>query len=60
MIPAMVLLSALPFMPRSPRWLASKDRWDEVVRIIALLRANGNEADTGVIAEVDEIRKRVQ
>lgn len=26
MLPAVVLLIAIPFLPRSPRWLASKDR----------------------------------
>jgi hypothetical protein len=29
MLPAFILFVGLFFFPRSPRWLASKDRWDE-------------------------------
>ena len=29
MVPAFILLAGMFFLPRSPRWLASKDRWEE-------------------------------
>ena len=28
-LPGALLLGGMFFFPRSPRWLASKDRWDE-------------------------------
>jgi len=60
MIPAVVLLICVPFMPRSPRWLASKDRWDEALNVLASLRANGDTTNAEVITEIQEIRERVQ
>lgn len=60
MIPALVLMACLPFMPRSPRWLASKDRWEEAIRNLALLRSKGDRENPVLIAELQEIRERVQ
>lgn len=60
MFPAVILLCAVPFMPRSPRWLASKDRWDEAVQVLASLHAKGNARDPVVLAEVQEIRERIE
>lgn len=59
MIPALVLLSALPFIPRSPRWLASKDRWDEAIQVLADVHAHGNQQDPLIIAEAREIREKI-
>ncbi|KAK9428181.1 hypothetical protein V1505DRAFT_417036 [Lipomyces doorenjongii] len=36
-VPAVVLFVGLFWFPRSPRWLASKDRWDEALRVLAFL-----------------------
>ena len=47
-------------MPRSPRWLASQDRWEEALQMLALLHANGDESSLEVLAEMQEIRERVQ
>lgn len=47
-------------MPRSPRWLASKDRWEEATTVLARLHAGGNERDPLVIAEINQIRDIVQ
>lgn len=41
-IPAFVLLGALFFFPESPRWLASKDRWEECLNVLALLHGQGD------------------
>ncbi|KAJ6438778.1 sugar transporter [Purpureocillium lavendulum] len=60
MIPAIILLICVPFMPRSPRWLASKDRWDEALNTLAMLRANGDPTNVVVVTEIQEIRERVQ
>lgn len=59
MIPALILLCALPFVPRSPRWLASQDRWDEAIEVLANVHAHGNQQDPLIIAEVREIREKI-
>lgn len=60
MIPALVLLVFLPMMPRSPRWLASKDRWEEATEVLARLHAGGNQMDPLIIAEVNQIREAIR
>ncbi|KAK4686393.1 hypothetical protein P7C73_g3738, partial [Tremellales sp. Uapishka_1] len=40
-IPALVVLSQLPFLPESPRWLMSKGKYEKAYR--AMLRLRGNE-----------------
>jgi hypothetical protein len=60
MIPAIVLLASVPFMPRSPRWLAKKDRWEEALTTLAAIRSGGDTMNAEVLAEMQEIRERVQ
>lgn len=60
MIPGAILLAFLPFMPRSPRWLASMDRWDEATVVLADLHAKGNQNDPVVIAEIRGIREKIE
>ncbi|KAI1338407.1 general substrate transporter [Xylariaceae sp. FL0016] len=55
MIPAFVLLVGLFFFPYSPRWLASKDRWEEALQVLALLHGNGDVDHPKVLAEYQEI-----
>ncbi|KAH9209568.1 general substrate transporter [Leptodontidium sp. 2 PMI_412] len=59
MIPAIVLMICVPLLPRSPRWLAGQDRWDEAIQTLADLHAKGNKMDPRVIAEVNEIREKL-
>lgn len=60
MIPAIVLLACVPFMPRSPRWLAKKDRWEEALTTLASVRSGGDTMNAEVLAEMQEIRERCQ
>ncbi|KAI1434521.1 general substrate transporter [Xylaria sp. CBS 124048] len=54
-IPAVVLLIGLPFLPRSPRWLAKVGREEEAIQTLADIQAGGNRDDALVIAEWEEI-----
>ncbi|KAF1989431.1 MFS sugar transporter-like protein [Aulographum hederae CBS 113979] len=54
-VPAVFLLMGLPFLPRSPRWLAKVGRTQEAVRILAKIQAGGNVEDPLVVAEWEEI-----
>ncbi|KXJ95313.1 general substrate transporter [Microdochium bolleyi] len=54
-IPCVVLICGLPFLPRSPRWLAKVGRDDEAIQTLADIQADGNINDPKVIAEWEEI-----
>ena len=51
----MFLLAGLPFLPRSPRWLAKVGRVDEAIEILARIQAGGDVNDPLVVAEWEEI-----
>ncbi|OQU95627.1 hypothetical protein CLAIMM_01809 [Cladophialophora immunda] len=55
LLPAAVLLAGLPFLPRSPRWLAKVGRLEEAIDVLAKIQANGNPQDPLVLAEWQEI-----
>jgi sugar porter (SP) family MFS transporter len=55
LIPCLVLMAGLPFLPRSPRWLAKVGRLEEAYDILAKVQANGNRDDPVVVAEWQEI-----
>ena len=54
-VPAFCLMIGVPFLPRSPRWLAKVGRTEQAVRVLAKIQANGNEKDPLVLAEWEEI-----
>ncbi|KAI1428187.1 general substrate transporter [Xylaria sp. FL1777] len=54
-IPAVLLMIGLPFLPRSPRWLAKVGREEEAIQTLADIQAGGNKDDALVIAEWHEI-----
>lgn len=54
-VPCIVLLIGLPFLPRSPRWLAKVGRTEEAVTILANIQAGGDKTDPYVVAEWEEI-----
>lgn len=37
MVPGFILFFGMFFFPKSPRWLAGKDRWEEAIRVLANL-----------------------
>ncbi|KAK9243419.1 general substrate transporter [Lipomyces tetrasporus] len=60
-VPAIFLFIGLFFLPRSPRWLASKDKWDEVLHVLAYLRTpNRDINDPLVLAEYKEIEEQIR
>lgn len=59
-VPGVILFVALFFFPESPRWLATKDRWEEAHDVLANLHAKGDLGDAIVIAELEEVREAVR
>lgn len=54
-VPCVLLMIGLPFLPRSPRWLAKMDRSEEAIITLARIQANGDINDPLVVAEWEEI-----
>jgi sugar porter (SP) family MFS transporter len=54
-IPCVILMVGLPFLPRSPRWLAKVDRTEEAIQTLAAIQAGGDINDPLVVAEWEEI-----
>jgi len=54
-VPCVILMMGIPFLPRSPRWLAKKDRTEEAIDVLANIQANGQKDDPLVLAEWEEI-----
>ncbi|KAF2687507.1 general substrate transporter [Lentithecium fluviatile CBS 122367] len=54
-VPGVILFAGLFFFPRSPRWLASKDRWEEAILVLAHLHGGGDTNHPKVLAEYKEI-----
>lgn len=59
-VPGLLLLLGTFVLPESPRWLASKDRWEEAIDIIANVQAKGDVNNENVQLELDEIREAVE
>ena len=54
-VPASCLMCGIPFLPRSPRWLAKVGRTEQAIQVLARIQANGNIDDPLVVAEWEEI-----
>lgn len=54
-VPAVLLLMGIPFLPRSPRWLAKVGRVEEAIDVLARIQAHGDREDPVVVAEWEEI-----
>jgi hypothetical protein len=48
------------FLPLSPRWLASKDRWEEAIHVMASLHGGGDINHPKVLAEYQEIEEALR
>ncbi|KAK9321377.1 general substrate transporter [Lipomyces orientalis] len=60
-IPAILLFIGLFWFPFSPRWLASQNRWDETLQVLAFLRTPSCDInDPLVIAEYREIEDQIR
>lgn len=57
MVPGVILLVGLFFFPYSPRWLASKDRWEEALQTLAKIHGNGDVNHPKVLAQYQEIEE---
>lgn len=55
--PAICLFFGMMFLPESPRWLASKDRWEEVKQVLILTHGHGDPDSPFVAREFDEIKE---
>lgn len=54
-VPCVLLMGGLPFLPRSPRWLAKVGREEEAIQTLANIQAGGDTNDPLVVAEWEEI-----
>ena len=54
-VPAALLMAGIPFLPRSPRWLAKVGREKQAIDILARIQAHGDINDPLVVAEWEEI-----
>ncbi|KAK5678363.1 high affinity glucose transporter [Elasticomyces elasticus] len=56
MMSAIILLFDMMFLPESPRWVASKDRWEECERVLVLVHGHGDPDSPWVACEFGEIK----
>lgn len=54
-VPCVLLMFGLPFLPKSPRWLAKVDRTDEAIQNLARIHAGGDTNHPLVVAEWEDI-----
>lgn len=59
-VPAVILFFGMFFLPKSPRWLASKDRWEEAIQVMADLHGGGDVDHPKVLAEYKEIEEALR
>lgn len=60
MIPAIILFLGMNLLPETPRWLASKDRWEECEAVLVLTQGRGDPASPWVARELAEIHEWVE
>lgn len=59
-VPVIILMIGLPFLPRSPRWLAKVGRNEEAFSILANIQSGGDKTDPVVMAEWEEIMTQIE
>jgi len=60
MIPAIILFFGVFILPESPRWLATKDRWEETREVLILTHGKGDPNSPWVHREYNEIKEWIQ
>lgn len=58
-VPGLIVAAMILLFPESPRWLFQKGEVEKGTQVLAKLHANGNESDPWVIAESEQIIRRV-
>lgn len=58
--PALVLLGGVVFLPYSPRWLISKGRNEEALKVLARLHSQGDITNPRVVAEYEDIIAQIE
>lgn len=56
MIPAIILFFGMIVLPESPRWLATKDKWEECEQVLILTHGHGDPNSPWVAREFEESR----